>query len=226
MENSAKMIKNPVSQPRTLTERVYHHLKEQIINRELESGHRLVVSRVANELGTSFTPVRETLRLLEKDGLVQNIPHKGAVVTTPNRKQFEDIFAVRAVIEGLAARMACPWFTNSDFSELENILDRGNSYLAEKDTAGWIESDEQFHKFISHKYENAFHQRILSGILEHVRIFREVTTSTAVEENLQEAARQHRAIFDALKQRDAVQAEKLMVYHIEHALRVSLYMIS
>ena len=96
----------------TLADQVRENIKKRIISQELKPGSRLIVSHLAAGMGTSLTPIREALRLLVKDGLVEIIPHKGAQVVMPSQEQFKDLFEVRTVLESLAIKLAIPNLSN------------------------------------------------------------------------------------------------------------------
>jgi DNA-binding GntR family transcriptional regulator len=176
------------------------------------------VSRIAEELGTSLTPIREALRLLERDGLVEMVPHKGAVLRELTPKEFEDIFTIRGILEGLAVRMACPRLIQGDVERLEHILQCGRSNLLSGDAEAWLETDEQFHKFIIQRCDNEFLKQMLASIFERIRRLWLLTVNI---HDGQRAIAEHQAVLAALKERDANQAEKRMIEHIERTLYVS-----
>ena len=202
-------------QPLTLTEQVYQRLKTRIINHSLKPGSRLVVGSVAKEAGTSLTPVREALRLLERDGLVEMVPHKGAVIRKLSQKEFEDIFAVRAVLEGLAVELSCSRLSHADIESLENTLQSSKSSLLSGDVESWTEADEQFHKVIIQKSDNEFLKDMLASIFEHVRILWWLAGD--LPGKMRKGINEHGAILAALKKRDADQAKQLIIEHIERA---------
>ncbi len=89
-----------------LRRRVFAILEEAVLNGKYKNGESLTESRLAGELGVSRTPIREALTQLENEGLVQLVPNKGAVVTGISPKDIQDIYTIRIMIEGLAARWA------------------------------------------------------------------------------------------------------------------------
>ena len=202
-------------QPLTLTEQVYQSLKTRIINHSLKPGSRLVVGSVAKEAGTSLTPVREALRLLERDGLVEMVPHKGAVIRKLSQKEFEDIFAVRAVLEGLAVKLSCSRLSHAEIESLENAMQSSKSSFLSGDVESWTEADEQFHKVIIQKSDNEFLKDMLASIFEHVRILWWLAGD--LPGKMRKGINEHGAILAALKKRDADQAKQLIIEHIGRA---------
>lgn len=198
----------------TLAEQVYQQLKRRIINQELRPGSRLIVGHIAEEMGISLTPVREALTRLVKDGLVDMIPHKGAYVAKPTKKNFEDLFAVRQALETLAVRLATPKLTRADFKAMDEILEYGEKSLSAGDSKSWLEADEKLHDFIIRKSENEVLIQIFSQIWDRIHIFRVWTVR--YPDRMKRASSEHRNIVSALKERDAQGAEKLMMEHIEN----------
>ncbi|HIE27401.1 TPA: GntR family transcriptional regulator [Candidatus Poribacteria bacterium] len=214
------MLKKDLVVHSTLANQVYQHLKKRIINQELKPGTRLIVSHIAAELGTSLTPVREALTSLTKDGLVEMIPHKGACVAKPTRKNFEDLFVVRKVLEGLSVRLAASRLTPADIQTLDELIDRGDSILSAGEAESWIEMDMKLHGFIAQKSGNELLIEILSGIQDRIHIFRLLTVGWP--DGVKRASQEHQAIVSALRRGDVEGAEKLMMEHIENTLRVGL----
>src|SRR2546429_8814054 len=108
---------------RTKTEMVYEKLKEEIITGLLDQGEKIVAREVARQMGVSDIPVREALKKLESEGLVENIPHVGSSVSTTNLKTAREIFAVRLELESYAARLAAKNANASQIDELQKIVD-------------------------------------------------------------------------------------------------------
>ncbi|HIE27404.1 TPA: GntR family transcriptional regulator [Candidatus Poribacteria bacterium] len=211
----------------TLADQVLNQLKRKIINQELKPGSRLIISRIAEELGTSLTPVREAMTRLIEEGLVEMVPHKGAYVAKPTRKEFEDLFAVRQALESLAVRLAAPKLSVTDFEKLDEIVEFGEKNLSTGDLESWLRSDEKLHDFIIRKSSNEVLIQIFSSIWDRIHTFRLLTarfpdrkTKSSVNEvnRIKRASLEHRNIVSALKERDVFSAEKLVMEHIENTL--------
>jgi DNA-binding GntR family transcriptional regulator len=199
----------------TLTEQVHRNLKRRIITHDLKPGSRLVVSRLSQELGTSLTPVREALRLLQRDDLVKIVPHKGAIVRKLSRKEFEDIFAVRKSLETLAIKMACPCLNPGDIARLEGIVQSSKSIVQSEDVEAWTDLDERFHKGIIQKCGNEFLKDTLAGIFDQVRVLWWLAGDLPGQ--MEKGLKSHESILSALRAGDAGQAQHLIKAHIETA---------
>ena len=106
---------------------VFNTLEDAILNGSYKEGDSLNELRLSKSLGVSRTPVREALMQLELEGLVKNIPNKGAVVVGISEQDVEDIYEIRIRIEGLAARLCAEKITDEELEELEE-LDSGGTY--------------------------------------------------------------------------------------------------
>ena len=116
--------------PRLLREDVYHTVKRKIVAGELHPGQFLGEESLAASVGVSRTPVREALALLERDGLVQIVPHRGAFVRWPSARDVEDVFDIRIAVEGMALRKALPRLEEATLRSLLARLERQAGDLA------------------------------------------------------------------------------------------------
>jgi len=214
------LVKKDQIIPLTLANQVYQHLKKRIIDQQLKPGSRLIVSHIAAELGTSLTPVREALTTLAKDGLVEMFPHKGACVTKPTKKNFEDLFNVRKILEGFAVKLAAPRLTPADIQTLDEIIDKGDSALSAGDSESWIEMDVKLHNFIARKSGNGLLIEFLSSIQDRIHIFRLLTVG--FPDRVKKVSQEHWAIVSALREKDVESAEKLIVEHIENTFQMGI----
>ena len=111
-----------VGAPLSLKDRAYAAIKEAILSLKLQPGTLLVETELARQLGISKTPVRDALQELEREGLVTRILFKGTYVTEVSARDAEEIFQLRAVLEGLAARLATPRLTPEDLARARQLL--------------------------------------------------------------------------------------------------------
>jgi len=204
----------------TLADQVRQNVKKRIINQELKPGSRLIVSHLAAEMGTSLTPIREALRLLVKDGLVEIIAHKGAQVVMPSQEQFKDLFDVRTVLESLAINLAVPNLSPADYKRLEEILQAGDKSIEAEDPKAWLDTDEQLHSYIIQKSDNEVLFQLLDNIRNRINIFRILTAQLPAR--AQRAQKEHRAVVAAMKRQKNQEAEELIAKHIENTYEVGI----
>jgi DNA-binding GntR family transcriptional regulator len=117
--NSEYDFNKEVSDKYSLRGRVFHKIRNDILNGRYKEHEELKEIRIGKELGVSRTPVREALRQLELEGLVQIIPNRGAFVTGIQENDVRDIYAIRALLEGLCARWATERITPEQLEAME-----------------------------------------------------------------------------------------------------------
>jgi DNA-binding GntR family transcriptional regulator len=204
---------NPVRTGMTLTERVYTTIKEAILDLKLEPGSPLVEDELARQLGTSKTPVRDALFTLERDGLVTKIPYKGTYVSEVSLKDATEIFELRAVLEGLAARLATGHFSQDDFAEADRLLAGADAARERGDRGAASHFGAQFHWLILQRADNRRLKPILAKLEEQLRRLRRL--SDLRQGRLEKSAGEHRAILAALRAGDAFAVEGAMRQHLQ-----------
>ena len=107
----------------SLVDQIAQALRENILNGRLRGSDQLLEDRLKDEFGVSRTPLREAFRVLEKEGLVELLPRKGAFVKRITRQDIEENFPVRAILEGLASRLAYTNMSDKDINEMEEVFE-------------------------------------------------------------------------------------------------------
>jgi DNA-binding GntR family transcriptional regulator len=201
----------------TLTGRVYSSIKQAILSLELKPGSPLVEDELARQLGTSKTPVRDALITLERDGLVIKIPYKGTYVTEVALQDATDIFEIRSVLEGLAARRAVRAFSPRELDDLAGVLAEAAAARVRGDFELASQNGARFHKAIHARADNQRILPILEKLDEQLERLRRL--SDRVEGRLEKSGREHQEILEALKLGDPEKAEQAMRAHLESVLR-------
>lgn len=202
----------------TLADIAAQRLAEAIVTGELAQGQKLNEAELAEGFGMGRGPLREALRRLEGQRLVNRIPNAGVRVIVLDRKRLEDLYAVREVLEGMACRLAAELMTEPEILQLQDLLTRHEAQI-EKD-GGLVyaqsESDLDFHFLIARGCRNAMVLSLLGG--EHFQLLRMCRYRTSRNaQRPRPALAQHRQIVEALAQRDGELAELLMRRHIRGA---------
>jgi len=202
---------------------VYTVLRDDILNSRVRPGERLSEERIAHRLQVSRTPVREALKRLHAEGLVEITPHRGAVVRDPSGEELAELCTVRDVLEGLAARLAARSISRVELYTLEKLLADEARALAENRTADLLELNFQFHETIWVASRN----RYLAQQLRQLRqiIVRIQDSTLFYPGRRDEAHREHRALLDAIAAGDADTAERLAQEHFRkaEAIRMMLW---
>lgn len=195
----------------------YARLLEDISNGRLAPGDRLRETEIAKRLGVSRTPVREAIRLLEADGLVVHMPRVGAVVRQLDYAEVTELYEMRAVLEGTAARLAARAASEIEIEELE-ALNQELANAADADTARAL--NRVFHNTLLNAAKNRFLHRSMEGMRKALMILG--PTTLAETERVESAVEEHRMMLAALKARDGAEAERVMRAHIDAAQKVRL----
>lgn len=202
---------------RTMQEVVYETIKERVLRRQYRPGQRLVTADLSSELGVSKMPVREALQRLEAaTGLIKLIPHKGAVVRESSDEDLRDVFRIRVVLEGLAARLTCANIGASEIEQLEDLNRKIQKLGRHHDEDEFEQLNLEFHSII---WSGTRSQRLIAmvrSLYDASRSYR--YASVKLPGRLDEIVREHRQILRALRSRDAVLAEKIMNKHYENTL--------
>ena len=196
----------------TLRQQAYQHLRERILSGELGAGTHLSEPDLAKQLGMSRTPVREALRQMENEGLLDYAPRFGAMVRVPDRDELSDMYAVREALESYAAAEAADKIEPSALGELEGTFrqmsevaaafrEKGAAVLEGASLLQFIQADVGFHKIIIAAAGNQY----LSKVLDDTRLLARVFTTTHWKydvETLDEAVEFHRRLLVAMQNRD------------------------
>jgi|SRR3990172_6595712 len=201
----------------TLTERAYATIKKSILDLSLKPGSALVEDTLARQLGTSKTPVRDALLALERDGLVVKIPYKGTYVAEVALRDAVEIFELRAVLEGLAGRLATRSFSPRELDEAEKLLDAADEARSRGDLEAASRYGAQFHRTIHLRASNRRLLPILEQLDEQFERLRRM--SNQVEGRLAKSGHEHRQVLAALRAGDSLQVEQGMRYHMESVIK-------
>lgn len=200
---------------RSLRIRVFNAIENAILDGEYKDGDSLNELRLSKELGVSRTPVREALMQLELEGLVKNVPNKGAVVIGVTEQDIHDIYEIRIRIEGLAARLCAENITEDELHALEQIVDLQEFYLLKNDTEQIWKLDSDFHKIIYDASRSRPLRFTLSNFHNYIKKARDISVQT--EGRAEKTVAEHRAILDAIKAHNGSLAEQLTAKHISNA---------
>jgi len=143
------MKKLIIKKDKTIRQKVYHHIREEILKGAIAPRERLIEAKIAGEIGTSRTPVREALHNLELEKLVVSIPRVGYVVRGMDMEEVEQICEIRAAIEGLAISWATAKQRDRLIQALRRNIENQKKQIARGDLNGYVELDAQFHDIIA-----------------------------------------------------------------------------
>lgn len=202
---------------RTTQATVTDYLRNAILSGELPAGTRLVQADLSAALNVSVTPIREALRELSTQGLIDLDAFRGAVVHTPTLAELEEIFEVRAVLLPLIVQKGVQQITESELDQAATLLEQME---AETDQTRWIELNRQFHGLLYDSHNNSKLKEILQRLSDIAAIY--INLSFA-ERPLQKelADQEHRIILNAYRNRDGAQATAVILSHIHSTLEAA-----
>lgn len=204
-------------------DRVYALLREGILEGRYEQGDRLGEAELAEDLGSSRTPVREALRRLEMEGLVEVLPHRGARVVEWAAEDLEEIYNLRMLLEGYAAAHAAPRISGKDLARLAELCDLMEEAAApgpRQDLDRRNELNDEFHGIVRAAAASKRLQSMLNSVVQLPLIVR--TIHRYSHEDLARSEGHHRELAAALRAGDGPWAESVMRSHVLAAKTVLL----
>lgn len=204
-----------IGAPVPIREKVRCEIRNLILNGRLKPGERLKENRLAEEIRTSRTPVREALHLLEREGLLESIPRVGYQVKPLRWEEVEEICAIRIVNETLAAQWAMKRMTDKELRALEkNIIDSRKEIEA-GDPKAFVERDADFHEILARASGSR-------RLLELCQMFRRHMLRYRIEslyraETALGALEGHRKIVECFRTKDEKGLERALREHLEFA---------
>lgn len=189
-------------------------IRAAILSGRLKPGERLKQERLAADLSVSRIPVREALRVLEAEGLVESFPGRGSVVATITVKDAADVLEVRGVLEGLAARLAATVASQDAVSRLRSLVARGQTATASNDQVAVSEAHTAFHLELARASANSY----LFEELHALPAKTEWIFSTLLKVRGQISWTEHEAIAEAVAAGDPDLADRLTREHIAKAI--------
>lgn len=198
-----------------LSNQVYEILKEMISNHRFQPGTRINVEQITKELGVSRTPVWEAISRLEQESLVENIPNRGVFMSILTAKQALDLYAVREVLEGMAARLAAVHIDLKTIKQMEACLVQQKNVIEKHDLAGYSKLDFQFHAAVYGACGNKYLQEMLEAIKNKMR---PIPLSLEVEPVLPHLYEDHLRLLEALRTHNPDAAEMVFREHNQYMI--------
>ena len=198
----------------TSADYVYRELRHRIITKQVKAGQRLPEVNIAVQMGVSRTPVREALRRLESEGLVDIVPNSGARLAAPSRREVENAYVVREQHECLAVRLAAQTVAEKHFRRLDEIVEAEESAFRERNLELYLEINESFHRIIAESTGNRILATYVENILARTNVYI-VFYDPFYEDECNPSIAEHKALLRALRDHDGDLAERLMREHLQ-----------
>jgi len=216
---NAKSAKKPslrkakLERPRSLRDQIHERLRGAILSGELPPGEPIIEAALAATLGASRTPVREALRRLESEGLVEPRGLRGSVVRELRADEIVCIYEIRELLEGLAAQRASRTMVDGDYKALASLLLRMQAAL--NDPTAFERADTAFHDYLVEHADGPRLKRMLSDLRDEIVTWRFLSLSSL--DRRKATIKEHKAMIAAMRSRaeDAIMAATSL--HIRHA---------
>lgn len=202
------------SHPRTAQQLAYEVVRRAILRGALVPGTRLTQNQLAEQLELSTTPVREALRRLAGDGLVQIDAHRGAIVRGLHRTELSEIYELRLLLEPLAIRKAAERITEEDLARAEDLWKQMADH---SDIGAWSETNREFHAIFAQAAQSPTLMKILRGLRDSAAPY--VRWSIVLHPGFPITANEeHRQLLDACRARDGDRAAQVEELHLRATL--------
>lgn len=222
MEGAGQVLMEPLGRRyRSLSDAVTEELRNAIVDGVLAPGERLVEDDIAGRFGVSRMPVREALSVLEIEGFVDIAPRRGATVATVSPTEALQLFEVRGMLEGLAARLAARRREPEDLNMLASIIANGQEAVAHGETEKLAELHRQFHIALAGAGDNRYLIELAAPLPAKIDwIF---SATVRVRSSISWA--EHAAILKAVSFGDETEAEEVTRRHVEASASEYLRML-
>jgi DNA-binding GntR family transcriptional regulator len=215
----------PLADQSSLQERVYNELRRALLDDQISAGERVYEADIAQRMGVSRVPVREAVRRLQQDGLLEVRARGGVYVASISAEEVDDVYRLRGAVEGVAAAMAAERASDAELAAIGALIDqlsdgKRRRTLSTTDHSTAVRLADEFHRSI---YAASHCDRVhllLEPLYAQLMRFRKQTLS--LPHRAREAEEGHRQVYDAVLTRNPAEAERVMRAHIESARIVLL----
>jgi len=203
---------------RLLREHVYVSIKGAIIGGEFEPGRRLIEEKLADDMKTSRTPVREAIQKLEKEGLIYRLPRGGFAVKGVTEEEVEEVFGLRGILEGYAGFLATARMDDAELKSLEDIIALEETCLQDMNVEEFIRLDGEFHDVVYKAAKNNRLYNLLHDLRDYIYRYRVIIMRYQRKPQL--AVQDHKEMVASIRSRNAKQVEKLVRKHMTRGKEV------
>lgn len=198
----------------SVTLQVTNLIREAIISGKYKPGQKLSEALLSEDYGVSRTPIREAFKQLSMEGLVEIKPRVGTLVSKPSEKELTELFAVKEVLEGLAAKLLAEKGSASEILELEDSVRSMEKAYETSDYDMFIKANHKFHKCIRSGANNTKLSFLLNTLLNQVSYNSYVHLSIEQPKRLEQSILEHKKVLNAIKSCKPDEAEQYMREHV------------
>lgn len=199
---------------------VAQRLRSLIVEGGIAPGQKLNERELAAQLQVSRTPLREALKLLTAEGLVEHLPNRGATAVQLSADDVAHAFEVMAALEGLSGELACARITDGEIAELQALNFEMRAHHARRDLPAYYRLNARIHQAINRAARNPVLSEVYDRLNARLQALRFSSNFDAEKWNA--AVRDHDAMIEALQARDGARLRRILVSHMQHKLDVVL----
>lgn len=203
----------------TLHEELVASLRDYLVEGHVSEGGRIPERELCLRFGVSRTPLREALKVLAAEGLIELLPHRGARLRALTRADIEELFDVIGGLEALAGRLACERITEAELAEIVETHHAMYRAYLRRDLTVYFRLNQEIHHRIVAAGRNATLSATYASLSGRLRRVRYAANLDKQRDRWGEAMREHEAILDALSRRDGAELSNILFRHLRNKLR-------
>lgn len=191
-------------------------LRDYVVEGNIPDGARVPERQLCEMFGISRTPLREALKVLAAEGLIELLPNRGARIRQLSQRDLEELFDVMAGLESLAGRLACEAITDEEITAIEQLHYEMYGHYLHRDMHGYFQANQRIHESIVAAARNETLKTTYTNFAGRIRRVRYSANFARKRQRWAEAMREHEAILDALRRRAASELSDILFQHLRN----------
>ena len=200
----------------SLHDEILTRLRDHIVEGNIPDGGRIPERQLCEMLGISRTPLREALKVLAAEGLIELLPNRGARVRQLSERDLDELFDVMGGLEGLAGRLACENISEAEIAEIERLHYEMYGFYLHRDMHGYFRINQLIHQKIVEASRNATLRTAYANFAGRIRRVRYAANFARKRDRWGEAMREHEAILEALRRRAGGELSDILFKHLRN----------
>jgi len=211
---------SPLASPKSLHDEVLARLRDYIVEGNLEDGARIPERELSLRFGISRTPLREALKVLASEGLIELLPNRGARVRTMRAEDIREVFDMIGGLEALAGRLACEQISDAEIAEIEALHHEMYGFYLRRDLHDYFRCNQAIHQKIVDAARNNALRVTYATLGSQIQRFRYTANLATSRDRWAEAVREHESILDALRRRAGDELSDILFRHLRNKQQV------
>ncbi|MBE0705135.1 MAG: GntR family transcriptional regulator [Afipia sp.] len=211
-----------VKEETSLHDETLSRLRDHIVEGNIPDGGRILERELCELLGISRTPLREALKVLASEGIVELLPNRGARVRALSERDLHELFDLMGGLEALSGRLACENITDAEVAEIEQLHHEMYGFYLRKDMHNYFRANQAIHQKILAASRNHTLQSTYATLAGRIRRVRYSANFAREKERWGEAMREHEMILDALRRRAGAELSEILFHHLRNKRRAAM----